>query len=125
MKFSTQQYATALYGALAEKSEPERKAVFRNFLSILQKNRDWSRLGLILKEVERLYLKEAGLKKVEVETASSSKTMQRELKEILGKNILIKERVNPEILAGLKILINDEILVDASAKAQINRMFAP
>lgn len=124
MKLSTKQYASALHRAISGKSEIERKHIIRNFLFILQKNRDWQRLGLILKEVERLYLRESGLRKVEVETASPVKNLRNELEMILGKNIFMKEKINPEILAGIKILIDDEFLIDASAKGRVDKMFS-
>lgn len=122
MKYTSRQYAQAFFEIYKDKPAAKRKTVLRNFLSILQKKRDWPRLGLILKEVERLNLQAEGLKKVEVETASPSKTLRGELEAILGEKLFIKERVNPDILAGIKILINDEILIDASAGYQLERM---
>jgi len=124
MKYTIRQYAAAFFAAYQDKAEPEQKEVVRNFLSILRKNKDWVKLGQILHEVEKLYYRKTGLKKVEIETASFMETLRQDIENILGKNIFIKEKVNPEVLAGVKILINDEILIDATAQSQLRRMLA-
>jgi F0F1-type ATP synthase delta subunit len=124
MRYTIRQYAAAFLAAYQDKSEIEQKKILRNFLSILRKNKDWVKLGQILHEVEKLYYRKTGLKKVEIETASFMETLRQDIKNILGKNIFIKEKVNPEVLAGVKILINDEILIDATAQSQLRRMLA-
>ena len=124
MRHSPKQYAQALLEALKDKPEREHKEIMKNFLVILAKNGDRSKLSSIIRDMEKGYLKEAGLKKVIIESPQpvSSKT-KKEVEGILGKNIMVFEKINPELLAGIKILIDDTTLIDASAQSRINKIF--
>ena len=123
MKYTVRQYAEALNSALKGKEAAERKKAVGRFLNILRKHRDSARLGRILKEAELLHLKESGLRKVRVEAASPvTEGIKSEIKEILGDKVYLEEEVNPELLAGLRILVDEEIFIDASAKRRLGEM---
>lgn len=125
MRHSPKQHASALLLAMADKSPEERKKILRQFLSLLSRRGDSPRLGLILREVERQYLREAGLKKVVLEAPNAVPAkVKKEVEGILGKNLLIQEKINPRILAGIKVLVNDELLIDASAETQLRKLFS-
>lgn len=125
MKYSTKQYASVLLSVLADKSEKDRKEVLRKFVAVLAKNRDLARLGAILRETEREYLRQTGMQKVLAESASPiDPSLRKEIEHAVGGKIWWQEKVNPELLAGIKILINGETLIDASGKRQIEKMFA-
>lgn len=124
MKYTARQYGEALFVSLKEKSGAERKAILKKFLSILRRNRDMHSLGLILKEAEERLLKEENIRKVDVESAAPlSENIRKEIENIMRKNILLKERVNPDLLAGIKMLMDGEILIDATAKRRLDKLF--
>lgn len=124
MKYSNIQYARAVLESLKDKSPSKRREVLKNFLAVLRKNRDAGRLNRILKEVERESLKGAGVKKVAVESAVElSRKTKREIEEILGRKIVMREKINPAMLAGVKITVDDELLIDATASRQLSQMF--
>jgi len=124
MRYSTRQYVKAFWEALSGKREEEQILLMRNFLKILAKNRDLSRLGLILKEIQRHYFREAGLKKIEVESAAPiPPAIKKELVQIFGEKIYIKESIKPGLLAGIKIIIDDTLLIDASGRKMIEQLF--
>ena len=124
MRYTTKQYALALLAALKNKSATDRKEIIKRFLIILRKNRDGARLKLILQETERQHLKDMGLKKVEVVSAGGlSSKVKKEMGEILGGKILWQESVEFKLLAGLRILIDEENLIDASASRFLNKIF--
>ena len=123
MKYSSKQYAAALLEALRGRPDKEHSKIMRNFLVILAKNGERSKLSSIIRDAERGYYKELGFKKVVIETTSkASPAIKKEVQRILGKKISISEKINPELLAGIKILIDDSILIDASAQSKIQRM---
>mgnify|MGYP003395967542 CR=1 FL=1 len=124
-KHTNRQYAEALFLALKNKKGEKRKSAIKNFLLLLQKHRSSPRLGLVLKDFEKIYLKEEGQKKVLLETPNTpSKELKKEITKILGENIIISESINPSLLAGVKMLVNDELLIDATAKKYLDKMFA-
>lgn len=117
MKYTTRQYVEALLDALEDKSGRGRSEVIRRFLFVVRKNKDWAKLGRILQEAERQSLRKQGMRKVEVESAAPlSREFRKEIEKILGKKLVLEEKVRPELLAGMKILIDGEVLIDGSGK---------
>ncbi len=124
MRYTPKQYATALLQALDKKSSTEKKKILQQFMSLVSKRGDSARLGLIVRESEKQYLKNVGLKKVVLESVDSMPArVKKDIEEILGKNIIFEEKTNPNLLAGIKVLVNDELLVDASAVTQLRKLF--
>lgn len=124
MRYSVKQCAAALVAALRQKPDSEQKKTVRRFLFLLRKHGLWQRRMFILKEAERQYLRERNASKVVIASAApvAPKTRQ-EIKRIVGRNAFWQETIEPGLLAGLKILINDEMLIDATGKRQVERMF--
>lgn len=124
MKYSPRQYALALRAALQKKTATEEKRAIRNFLNLLARNRDQTKLELIIKEAEKIARRKKGIYKVELTSSTKiSAKLKKEIEKIIGKKVIFKEKVDPEISAGLKILIEDETLIDATAQSQIAKMF--
>lgn len=124
MKFTPKQYARAIFEALKGKSPESQKELMTRFLKLLRKNGDWAKNAAILSALEKLILKEKGLKKVYVEAPQEIKGMLKyEVENIFGRKVYFSQKTNSSLLGGIKILIDDEILIDASAKRQIERMF--
>jgi len=124
MKYTVKQYAQALMEALEENESAQRNKILKSFLLLLRRNNDWSKLDSIIKQVEKKYLRKIGKKKVLIEFVGAlSVKIKERIKDILGTNILLVEKENPKILAGLKIFIEDEILIDASARTRLDCLF--
>ncbi len=148
MKYAAGQYATALTEALADVPAAKRPATIRRFLALLRKNRDMRRLATILRKVEKQSLADQGLRKVALVSAEPMPTrVKKEIAAALdlpphlpvenkqggdesssrrwgGKKPLWEETVDPAMLGGIRILIDDELLIDASARRRLDRMFS-
>ncbi len=126
MKYSPSHYAEALYGALSGKSPEERNKVARSFVGVIQKNRDSNLVSRILERYEKIYLKKEGLRKVDIESVDPiSGKVKGEIEDALGSKIVFTEKINPKLIAGISLLIDDSTYVDASARAVINRIYNP
>jgi len=124
MGYSPRQYALALGAALTKKTAEERKNILRNFLRLIVKNKDLPRLNFIINEVERDERKTKGILKVELTSSGKISTeLKKDVKKILGKKILFEEKTDPGLSAGLKILVENETLIDATAKHQLDKLF--
>ena len=124
MKYRPEQYAQALLAACHEKSDVEQKKIVKRFVQLLARHQATSKTHAICAAYEKLELRNKGMRSVRLETASlASEKLKNEIHRVLGKNIHIKEVVNPDLLGGLKILIDDEILIDASARRQMEELF--
>jgi len=123
MKFSPQLYARAFVSALAEKKVPEEKLRER-FLTVVKRNGDFPHLGKILREAERLLMKKLELKKVVIESARPvGKTQFEELRMAFAERDIVHTNIVPELIAGVKITIDDEWMIDATLKGRLKKLF--
>ncbi len=124
MKYTIKQYAQAIFEALEDKSEKEQKEITARFLKLLIKNGDWKWHVTLLKALEKLILKKKGLKKVFAEAPREiSEALILEIEKIFGGKIYFLQKTNQSLHGGIKILVDDEILIDASAKSRIDKLF--
>ena len=124
MKYTNKQYASSLISALHGKAVKEQGQAIKRFLGILAKNGDAQKRNQILSEVKREYFKKNDIHKVDVQSAVKlSDSLKKDLEEALGKKIILDENIKPELIGGIKILIDDETLIDATIKTQLDKMF--
>ena len=124
MRYSINQYATALTQALGKKSKEERGTIIRRFVQILRRNRDLRRLDLILASVERQWLKERSFAKVAIASASPlTKKIRDEITRAFDRKAIMTQSVEPQLLAGIRILIDDDLFIDASARRALSQLF--
>lgn len=123
MRYTDAQYAAALVGALEQKPEKKRAEIIGGFLRLLARNKDTRRLGLILGAAERIRLKKQGLSRVSVTSASPlAKKARDSITGLAGRKAVIEESADPGLLAGIRITIDDEVLIDASGRRRLAEM---
>jgi len=124
MKYRPQQYAQALLAACEQKSDAEQKKIVKRFTDLLVRHQATGKTRLICEAYKKLSLRAQGMRGVRLETAGVvSEKFKTEIRAILGKNIHIEEVINPDLLGGVKIIVDNEILIDASARWQIEGLF--
>jgi F0F1-type ATP synthase delta subunit len=124
MIYSPQHYAEALYEALEGKEGSKRAEVLKRFSEMLEKNHQQHLVTSILVRYEKVFLQRNNLRKVDIESASPLEdNVRKDIENILGGDILLTEEVNKQLVAGLTILIDDDVYIDASARTQINNLF--
>lgn len=124
MKYTVKQYAEALYSALEKKKAKEAADITRRFFSIVRKNGDSPRMELIFRAFQKEYLKQKRFRAVDIEMASAVPArVKRDIKTILGGEIVFAESENPALGAGIRITVDEDILIDASAKKQLEKIY--
>lgn len=131
MKNKIKLYAEALAEFMIEGMDQKK---IEKFLAFLDKNGDMGKAKQILALAESLFIKKTGRRKVILETARKIKPKQKE--ELIGvlsrgagsrmagqKGDIAEEKINPDLLAGIKIIINDEQL-DLSMQNKLNKLFS-
>jgi F0F1-type ATP synthase delta subunit len=125
MRYTPRHYAEALYLAIKETSPAGKTKILKQFLSVVQKHNDWRKIHAILHSFEKVYLEKEGLRTVMIEYVD---VMPKGLKEAiarqLGSKLIFEERRDSELYAGVRIFVNNEILIDASARRILQAMFA-
>ena len=116
-------YARALAEILSEKNVDENK-IIKNFLKLLANTGFESRAKEILNLAEDLLLEKQGKRKIIFETARKVTVGQKKtLDSFIKKGDIIKETINPELIAGIKIIINNTKQFDASMKSKLQKIF--
>lgn len=122
MKFSSKIYAKVLLEMISEKKDKNEKKIIDNFFKILEKNRDLKKAKEVISLIEKMYFKKIGKRKVELETAR--KIDYKNLGgNFLKESDIIEEKINPDLVAGIKIIINDEKQLDFSLKNKLDSIF--
>lgn len=124
MRHAPAQYAEALFEALEGASPEARKERIARFLRLLERERAKHLLRKVLIRYEKIFLRRKGLRKVDVESARPlSDAVRKDIEDALESPVLLTETVNPELLAGVRITLDDSVLIDASAKSKIANLF--
>ncbi|KKQ23238.1 MAG: hypothetical protein US35_C0006G0005 [Parcubacteria group bacterium GW2011_GWA2_37_10] len=123
MKYKAKLYAKALSSAILEEDADENK-ILDNFLKFLEKNGDMGKAFQIVFLAKKLFIKKTGRRQLTIESARKIKAKQKELvNSILQKGDIVEEKINKDLLAGIKIIINGEKQFDASLKSKLQKIF--
>lgn len=131
MKKTPKQYAVAFYQAAQGKKAGELDRVVLGFVKILQRDNKLGWKEKILAELTKYSRLKEGIKELEITSARAlSKTQIRDIKKKFTrlperqgeeKQVLTKEKINPEILGGLVLKLDDK-LWNFSLKKQLQNL---
>jgi F0F1-type ATP synthase delta subunit len=121
-RYTPKQYASALFESLQEKGA-KTDDVIKGFVKMLVGNYDKALLPKILMQFKKLERTKAGRHEVVLTSARTlEKSVIADVKKKVGENSGITEVVDPKVLGGVRILINDEVVIDGTYLARVRRM---
>ncbi|MBI4086274.1 MAG: F0F1 ATP synthase subunit delta [Candidatus Liptonbacteria bacterium] len=125
MKYPSKLYAQA-FGELAagDLNKTEETRLVKNFFEVIEKNNDTHQLKKIFEETEKILRVKTGRRSVTIETAREVANLKTKFGHFLIKTDVVEEKINPELLAGVKITVNDETQFDGSLKRKIDKLFS-
>ena len=125
MKYTILQYAAALASALEDKTPTERKHIAARLFRHMTEARALKYLPRVVQEAERILRRKQGIHMAEVETpAPLSTAHRRSIERALGSKAIITEKINPLLLAGVRMVIDEETLIDATASRRLETLFS-
>lgn len=123
MKLTPRKYAEALVQALEAAKDP--KSIFKNFLALLRRRKQFKFLPKILKAFESLWATRRGILKMKVSYPprfqDSLPELEKNLSAKLGKEIEIEPKPEPSTLGGFRLQFED-ILIDATMQARLRAL---
>lgn len=124
MKYAPKYYAEA-FAALAWKPMDQAKEteLVKNFLALITRNGDMNQIGKILNETEAALRARTGRRKVTIETARSVDGLYKELVHFVKKDDIVEEKVDPKLVAGLRVVVNDTLQFDGTLKRKLDALF--
>lgn len=124
MRYSLKNYAEALAAAI-HNTEPARSGfIIKNFLMLLGKSGDEVHAEKIVDTAERILRKKDGGREIIFESARTLELKnQKLLSGVAGGKDIIATRVNPDLVAGVRIVIDGEREFDGSLKGKLDKIF--
>ena len=127
MKYSVHDYAKALDAALAEAgtlTPAKSETIGKNFLAIVRRNGDEGRLKKILEEAGRLSRGKQGTREITVVSARAlAKPQEKLLQQFVKPSDAVRYEIDPDVIAGIKIIVDDEMQFDGTMKAKLDNIF--
>jgi F-type H+-transporting ATPase subunit delta len=121
MKSSNKNIAKALF-ELAKENPKAIKKIVSDFYFYLLKTKKIKILPFIIEDLEEVEREEEQIKQIEIESAHPLTQNQRnKIKKLFGKKVMLKEKINPNLLAGIIIKTKDT-LIDGSVKNSLEAL---
>ena len=119
MKYKTRDLAALLLALVKDAPQKEIPNLINKFVDYIKETHATALLPRILKTFDAFWNREHGIKKALI---TVSKPMTKEERQkvgaALGEETELEEIIEPEIIGGMKIMI-DDLLVDASLKRRL------
>ena len=117
-------YAKAFRRALQEKRTGMDELV-KNFAALLKKDTAARNRDDIIKGVSREVVRGSGGHWITIETARTLPKTPRELiRRLFSHKDFIEERIRPDLVAGIRIVVDGEKEFDGSLKRKLNKLFS-
>lgn len=124
MRYTIAHYARALANAMEGASSRDIKSVARNVVRLLRKKKSVSKLPLILRKAKRHYFDKKNITTIDIISAAPLLSATRkEVRRVAGAGARIHEMARPEVIAGIKIIVNDTYCIDATAAGIMQKLF--
>ena len=118
----TKLYAKALAEAILNK-KAEGNKVSDNFVKLLVKTGQIKKAKEILNLAQDIILAKQGKRKITLQTARKMTVGQKKLMDgFINEGDVVKEKIDPDLIAGIKIIINDAKQYDASMQNKLNNI---
>lgn len=124
MNYTPKIYAKAFCDAvLKTKSHTDIDNCIKNLLALVKVNRDQKKLKDILLAVEKIISQKTSYRKLTIESARPlSETNEKIIKSLMGPTDRVEKKIDGQIIAGVKITINDELQFDGSFSTKIRNI---
>jgi F0F1-type ATP synthase delta subunit len=125
MKYTPRIYAKALAAVAAGPLTPEKeRAIVQNFARVIMERGDRKQWPKILAATDKALRQKEGRRKVTFESARPIKDLLSAFQDLLKKSDITEEKVDPRIVAGVKITLDDTRQYDGSLASKLNKLFA-
>ncbi len=124
MKYLINNYVDAFLDVLDEIPAVERASIVPNFIKLLKKNGDISHKDEILNKIQRKAVSLNGGNWVIVELAREASVSQIDnIKKNFSKKDRVEFKLNPSLVAGVRVTINGDQELDNSLNNKLKKLF--
>jgi len=120
LKYSVNNYVGAFTQAIKTSTQEQ---VVASFIKLLKKTGDIKHSSKIIGAIHKKIVNEKGGKWVNVETARESALKKDLLKHNFSEKDHVDFKINPELVAGVRITVNGEEELNNSLQNKLNKLF--
>ncbi len=124
MKYKAQDYAKAFAEVAARTPEGRVEVVIKNFLALIARNGDMRQIKKITAFAEKFLLKQSGRSKWTIESARPLKSARDLFKNLIKHSDVLEEKIDPAVVAGIKITRDNERQFDGTLKTKLDKLFS-
>lgn len=124
MKYSPKVYAKSFCEvALRAKSQKEIDRYINNLLSLVETSRDQRGLKDIYSAIEKIVIQKTNSRKLVIESARPlNDENEKKLKLFIKPSDRVEKVISKQLIAGIKVTINDELQLDNSFSRKIKNL---
>jgi len=124
MRYPAHIYAKALIDVIKSSKPEDEGRIIKNFTKLIQNNGDETHSRKIIEETARLSRKNSGTHNVVIESARAmSSNNKKGVANFIKPGDTVIEKINPELIAGTRIVIDDEMQLDGTLKGKLDKVF--
>jgi len=124
MKYPPETYAAALFQVASGAPAAKRSEIVKGFVRLLAKTGDIGRAEKITAAVEKLMVKIRGGRWATIEFARPIELkIKRRITNIFSAGDKIEEKINPALIAGVRVTLNGEKEFDNSLQRKLKKLF--
>ncbi|MFA6896783.1 MAG: F0F1 ATP synthase subunit delta [Patescibacteria group bacterium] len=123
MKITPKQYAISLFEITRGASKEESSELIKSFVDLLRFNNNLSMEKKIIEEYQTYCRKQKGISKVKI--SSGEKLSPEIVSDIVNRfagQVELEEEVDPDLIGGIAVVINDDTLIDGSIRKKLADM---
>ncbi|MDO8496685.1 MAG: F0F1 ATP synthase subunit delta [bacterium] len=120
MRYSLNNYVGA-FSQVAKTTSREK--VVEGFLKLLKKTGDIKHSKKIIEAIHKKIVNEKSGKWVNIEVARESALKKEKLKHSFSEKDHVEFKINPELVAGVRITIDGESELNNSLQGKLNKLF--
>lgn len=124
MKYISAMYAKAFATAAKASASVDKTMLVNNFVSLLKRTGDIRYGDRIMQAVEALWVQREGGRSVRLETAQPmNERLRKAVHAKFTNKDVIRETINPALIAGIRIVVNGERELDGSMRRKVQKLF--
>lgn len=123
MRYSVNNYVKAFSELLKEAPANRHENISASFIKLLQKTGDIKHKEKIIEAIHKKLVNEKGGKWIDVEVARESASKKGMLKNKFSDKDHLNFKINPELVAGMRITVNGEEELDNTLQNKLNKLF--
>lgn len=123
MKYRPKHYAAAFAAAALAATPKDGDALVARLMASVRRHGDSRALPKILAETERIMRAKTGRRSITLTTARPLPSARHTLGAFLKPGDIVETRIDPALVAGITITIDDTREFDGSLRHKLNRLF--